>query len=95
MRSPRLTEVENSRADKEKPFRLYAQEPIFNEVDKAFLQSIDICVVDDPDAWNLVGKDTLAFGIHMPWMISWSLMIRNPGMLVATEMQHMKTRPGL
>ncbi|KAI4866458.1 hypothetical protein F4820DRAFT_416638 [Hypoxylon rubiginosum] len=41
------------------------QEPLFNSVDKAFIQSLGHEIVDSPEGFDRVTPSTLVFGIHL------------------------------
>jgi hypothetical protein len=59
--------------------KLYAQEPRFTSLDREFLQSLDITVLDPPQAEELVDESTFIF---IP-CIEWTLEL--PFMLVAVK----------
>ena len=39
----------------------YTQDPVYNALDKALLAALDITVVDDPEAFDLVSVDSFAY----------------------------------
>ncbi|KAF2231303.1 hypothetical protein EV356DRAFT_518618 [Viridothelium virens] len=46
--------------------RLYAQEPFLNETDIALLESLNICVLRRPEAFEELDEDTLIYAPHFP-----------------------------
>lgn len=40
---------------------VYAQEPRFNELDKEYLASLGITVVENPGIWGIIDSETLAY----------------------------------
>ncbi|KAL9056268.1 MAG: hypothetical protein Q9162_003059 [Coniocarpon cinnabarinum] len=46
--------------------QVYAQDPIFNETDIAFLSQLGINVLKDPEAWKIIDQETLVFAPHFP-----------------------------
>ncbi|KAK0618955.1 hypothetical protein B0T14DRAFT_198071 [Immersiella caudata] len=53
--------IEIVQEGKEKPLIKYAQDPIFNDVDKAFLERLGIKVVEDPEGLSLINKSTFMY----------------------------------
>lgn len=48
-----------------------AQDPVYSPLDKPFLRSMDITVVDDPDAFSLIDENSLVFLIGTFPRILW------------------------
>lgn len=49
----------------ERNITCFFQEPIFNSVDKAFIESLGHEVVESPKGFQLVHSSSLAFGVHL------------------------------
>ncbi|KAI0476578.1 hypothetical protein GGR56DRAFT_481412 [Xylariaceae sp. FL0804] len=47
------------------PMECFFQEPVFNAVDKSFIESLGHQVVDSPEGFRLVDASTVAFGVHL------------------------------
>ncbi|KAI1432501.1 hypothetical protein GGR50DRAFT_696996 [Xylaria sp. CBS 124048] len=60
-----LTLVEHFQGNASRRIRCIFQDPIFNSVDKAFIASLGHEVVESPIGFQLVGVETLVFGIHL------------------------------
>ncbi|CAD0112538.1 unnamed protein product [Aureobasidium uvarum] len=56
-------------------FKLYAQEPRFTSLDREFLQSLDIAVLDPPQAEELVDQSTLIFIPCIEWLLELPFML--------------------
>jgi hypothetical protein len=59
--------------------KLYAQEPRFTSLDREFLRSLDVTVLDPPQAEELVDKSTFIFVPCIEWLLEL------PFMLIAVE----------
>ncbi|KAG9254092.1 uncharacterized protein F5Z01DRAFT_116813 [Emericellopsis atlantica] len=63
------------------------QEPVFTTSDKEFIKSLGHRVVDSPEGFDMVGQDTLLFGIHLYRPIYIQAMEKaTPIMFVGTEL---------
>ncbi|EAS31264.3 uncharacterized protein CIMG_06743 [Coccidioides immitis RS] len=62
------------------PDNLYAQDPVFNDMDKKLLKYAGFNVVQDPDAFALVAKETFLYapGAEKSHLID--LLLRDPGL---------------
>lgn len=40
---------------------IYAQEPLFNKLDKQHLASLGITVIENPGIWELIGSESLVY----------------------------------
>ncbi|KAI1170490.1 hypothetical protein F4777DRAFT_591896 [Nemania sp. FL0916] len=60
-----LTIVEHLESLTNSRIRCSFQDPVFNSVDKAFLESLGHQVVETPVGFELVDNETFAFGIHL------------------------------
>ncbi len=54
---------------------LYAQDPIFNDTDGAFLSTLEINVLGDPEAFSLADASAFVFAPHFP-VAFWSANMR-------------------
>ena len=61
--------------------KLYAQEPRFTSLDKEFLQSLNVAVLEPPQAEELADESTLIFIPCLEWLLEL------PFMLVAVKSQ--------
>jgi hypothetical protein len=61
--------------------KLYAQEPRFTSLDKGFLQSLNVAVLEPPQAEELADESTLIFIPCLEWLLEL------PFMLVAVKSQ--------
>ncbi|KAL8843322.1 MAG: hypothetical protein Q9170_000180 [Blastenia crenularia] len=61
---PPLSEVERKKPQ-DKQFKLYVQDPVFNDMDKAFLKSLGYTVLPDPEAFEWITPSTLLFAPHL------------------------------
>ena len=57
---------ENGEVKGDQKCQLYAQDPVFNDADQAFLQELGIQVVEEPAAWELLGPESVLFAVHFP-----------------------------
>lgn len=57
------------------PIELFAQEPRFTDLDIAFLKSLDITVVQNPEAERLVGPETFLFVALLEWTLEIPYMV--------------------
>ena len=46
--------------------RVYAQDPIFNEMDERFLSEVGVRVLHGFEAWHTIDAKTVLYGIHFP-----------------------------
>lgn len=56
-------------------FQLYAQDPVFNEVDISFLSSLRITVLETPQAFSLIDARVVVYAPHYP-IAGWSAQMR-------------------
>ncbi|KAI4828137.1 hypothetical protein E4T45_10297 [Aureobasidium sp. EXF-8846] len=74
-----LVDMVRPRLNHADELKLYAQEPRFTSLDREFLRSLDITVLDPPQAEELVDKSTFIFVPCIEWLLEL------PFMLVAVE----------
>ncbi|KAI8631598.1 hypothetical protein F5Y19DRAFT_399518 [Xylariaceae sp. FL1651] len=60
-----LTIVEHIENKASRQIRCFFQDPIFNSVDRAFIESLGHEVVESPAGFHLVDSSALVFGIHL------------------------------
>ncbi|KAI4819834.1 hypothetical protein E4T44_10382 [Aureobasidium sp. EXF-8845] len=64
-----LVDMVRPRLNHADELKLYAQEPRFTLLDREFLQSLDITVLDPPQAEELVDKSTFTFVPCIEWLL--------------------------
>ncbi|EKD16813.1 hypothetical protein MBM_05282 [Drepanopeziza brunnea f. sp. 'multigermtubi' MB_m1] len=70
---------------------LVFQDPQFTAVDNEFLTSLGYKVVDDPDAFQEIGKGSLVYAIHCYGPVYKSVSERpRPAVLIATDVENFK-----
>ncbi|PKY06375.1 hypothetical protein P168DRAFT_325250 [Aspergillus campestris IBT 28561] len=67
-----------------KTIPIYAQDPVFNTLDKALLSSLNITVVESPRAFEAVGPRTLLFCPGVERVHLKDMMVRGPGVVVSS-----------
>lgn len=56
----------NPKVDKKHDkFKVYVQDPVFNDLDRAFLQSLGYVVLADPEAFKFITPSTFLFAPHL------------------------------
>ncbi|PLN86382.1 hypothetical protein BDW42DRAFT_159152 [Aspergillus taichungensis] len=63
---------------------IYAQDPVFNALDKALLSSLNITVVESPRAFELVGPRTVLFCPGAERVHLKDMLVRGPGVVVSS-----------
>ncbi|KAI4175922.1 MAG: hypothetical protein LQ348_006083 [Seirophora lacunosa] len=67
---------------------LYAQDPVFNDLDNAFLEHLGYTVVSDPRAFDLITASTMLFAPHLEVEVyARSLGKAKPRLCVGTAME--------
>lgn len=64
------------------PFGVYAQDPVFTDIDKQLLHNLGITVLEDPDAWNIIDGDALAFMPGAEIIHCWGVAMKKPAVLI-------------
>lgn len=72
-------------ADTGMKIECFYQEPRFAQPDKDFILSLDGKVVESPASYELIGADTLVFGVHL-YRDIWAAALEKslPGLFVGT-----------
>ncbi|KAI4140384.1 MAG: hypothetical protein LQ341_003854 [Variospora aurantia] len=67
---------------------IYAQDPVFNELDRVFLEDLGYTVVSDPAAFDLITASTLLFAPHLEVEVyAKALGKAKPRMCIGTAME--------
>lgn len=67
---------------------VYAQDPAFNELDRALLSSLDIRVVEHPQAFDLIGASTFVFAPHCERLFFYpGLEGKDPAMVICNSFE--------
>lgn len=51
--------------EKGEKFGIYVQDPVFNDMDAAFLKSLGYVVLSDPEAFDCITPSTFLFAPHL------------------------------
>ncbi|KAI1260397.1 hypothetical protein F5Y18DRAFT_432348 [Xylariaceae sp. FL1019] len=77
--------VEHVQLSLNEPITCYFQDPIFNSVDKDFIDSLGHKVVASPQGFHLVDESSLVFGVHLYREIYSQVIAKHtPAMFVGT-----------
>ena len=68
--------------------KCYAQEPEYNHVDKAFLKELDITIVDDPQGFGLIGKNSFAYTPGAEMHVAIRSVFSEPRLYLTHELDH-------
>lgn len=71
-----------------------AQDPVFTSLDKEFLQTHDMSVIEDPDGFDLVDANTLVYAIHCyPTVYQQVGKKGGPAVLIGNDLKGRTTGP--
>jgi hypothetical protein len=72
----------HSQQGKTTPPQMFAQDPLYNSVDKQLLDHLHITLVEHPDAFRLVDSRAFAFGACPLSFVLRGLLVRSPAILM-------------
>ena len=75
----------HSQQGKTTPPQMFAQDPLYNSVDKRLLDHLHITMVEHPDAFRLVDSRAFAFGALPPLFVLRGLLVRSPAILMVDD----------
>ena len=64
----------------------YAQEPNYNELDRAFLKSQEVEVKDDPEAFSLIESSSFAYAPGAELDVELGILFRNPDLTLSHKL---------
>ncbi|KAI9812316.1 MAG: hypothetical protein M1827_004765 [Pycnora praestabilis] len=71
---------------------IYAQDPVFNDLDKELLGSLNITVIEDPQVFSRIDQSTFVYAPHCERsFLLPGLAGKNPALMVGNDMAHMIT----
>jgi hypothetical protein len=65
------------------------QDPRFTDLDKSFFKSMGCELVDHPEAFQHINKNSLVYAIHCPFQLLWKVKERiDPALLIVNDLRN-------